>query len=115
MKRFLITFMCLLSIMLMMLSKNVEKVDGKFCNTFESEDESGYTDTYYQFESYDNEVSWVLTEKEIGYIPKNNTKYMLIYNDNGTTKEDKECGCTEEYDCECYVYDDTFIKVVEKR
>jgi hypothetical protein len=98
-----------------MLSKNVEKVDGEFYGTFEGTDESGYTDTYYQFKSYDNEVWWVLTANEIGCIPKSNTKYMLVYNDNGTTKEDKVCDCLEEYDCECYVYDDVFIKVIEKR
>lgn len=111
MKKFLVVFLCLLSIMSSMLSKNIVKADGKFHGKFESEDE----EIYYQFKSNDDVVWWVLTENEIGFIPENNTEYILIYNNNGTTKDNKVCDCSEDYECECYVYDDVFIKVIEKR
>ena len=78
--------------------------------------ESGYKDldgnVYYQFKSYDDAVWWAITAEEIGFEPKENTEYTLIYYNNGTT----DCTeCPEEFDCECEVYDDVFIAVLEGR
>ena len=84
---------------------------GKFYCEFEAKDDKGNVDTYYQFKSNDNEVWWMLTEEEIGAIPKENVEYALTYNTKGTTKENKTCGCA--FLCECEVYDDEFISVKE--
>lgn len=70
-------------------------------------DYDGVTDTYYQFRADDNSVWWVLTADEIGEVPDATTKYSLRYNNNFTT----ECDCPEEWDCECYCYDDEFIGI----
>ena len=88
-------------------------VSGKFYNNAELTDTNGNEDTYYQFKSNDNEVWWLLTEEEIGHIPNGNTEYALTYDNNGTTKANKPCDCTPELDCECEVYDDTFISIRE--
>lgn len=75
---------------------------------------SGFQDidnkTYYQFKSYDDTVWWVLTTKEIGFVPSENKTYTLVYYDNNTT----EClECAEEFECECEVYDDIFLAIYE--
>lgn len=69
--------------------------------------------TYYHFKSNDNEVWWLLTESEMGFIPKANTEYALIYDNKGTTKANKPCNCAPEFECECEVYDDEFISIKE--
>lgn len=67
---------------------------------------------YYQFKSYDNEVWWCLTEKDMGFIPEAGKEYVLAFYQNGTTKETHEC--PEEYDCDCYCYDDIFLGVYDR-
>ncbi len=89
---------------------NVNKVAGKFYDSFEATDINGNTDTYYQFKSNDDSVWWMLTAEEIGCIPNGNMEYVLTYDNNGTTKENKSCSCT---DCECEVYDDIFVTIRE--
>ena len=90
---------------------NVISVQGKFYHTIELTDIDENEDTYYQFRSNDNEVWWLLTASEIGFIPDTTTEYTLTYNNNGTTKYNKSCDCLEEWDCECEVYDDVFISL----
>lgn len=84
---------------------------GKFYGDIELTDSNGNADTYYQFRSNDNSVWWVLTATEIGAIPDQNSEYKLTYDNNGTTRENKTCDCLPEWDCECEVYDDTFISI----
>ena len=62
-------------------------------------------DDWYQFKSYDDTVWWALTTETLGFVPEANKTYTLVYYDNGTTN------CTEEFDCECEVYDDIFLTV----
>jgi hypothetical protein len=87
-------------------------VYGKFHNTIEVVC-NGKNETMHQFRSYDNSVWWLLTEEDIGSIP-NNGNYALMYCDNGTTAENKTCGCPPEWKCECEVYDDIFLGIFEK-
>ena len=86
-----------------------ELATGKFTCTF--------TDTkgnlYYQFKSYDNETWWALTEKEIGFKPSMEKEYVLLYCNNGTTKENKTCDCINEWDCDCDREDDVFLEIFE--
>ena len=86
---------------------------GKFYACHNATDINGNVDTYYQFKSNDNEVWWLLTAKEIGFIPNGNTEYTLTYDNNGTTKEKKPCDCAPEFECECEVYDDEFVSLRE--
>ena len=79
---------------------------GTFSEPFEASDVNGNIGIHYQFKSNDNEVWWMLTAEEIGFVPNVNTEYILTYDNNGTTKGDKPCDC-----CECEVYDDVFISV----
>lgn len=93
-------------------SNNEVTVEGKFTPK-ELAFENGTT--WYQFKSDDNSVWWILKEEEIGHKPTLNDKYLLTYNHNGTTETDLEkCGCLAEWECECYLYDDVFIKIVKK-
>ena len=63
---------------------------------------------WYQFKSYDNKVWWLLSTKDIGFIPEENKTYKLIYYNNQTT----DCfDCEPKYDCECEVYDDIFLTI----
>lgn len=82
------------------------KIDGtlKTCDTGE---------ILYHFKSDDNAVWWMLTEKEIGFVPNNEDLYTLIYYNNGTTIKNKPCDCLPEYECECEVYDDIFLALME--
>ena len=67
-------------------------------------------DNWYQFKSYDNTVWWALTTEDIGFTPEQNKTYTLIYYDNGTT----DCtACDESLECECEVYDDILLAIVE--
>lgn len=67
---------------------------------------------YYQFKSYDDEVWWCLTEEDMGFIPEAGKEYVLAYYQNGTTKDNHEC--PEEYECDCYCYDDIFLGVYDR-
>lgn len=90
-----------------------QTIYGKFYNTMETIHD-GKIETMYQFRSFDNSVWWLLSEAEIGFIPNNSKTYVLMYCDNGTTAENKTCGCPAEYECECEVYDDIFLGIFEK-
>lgn len=80
-------------------------------NNFEMTSPDGVKEKYYQFKSYDNEVWWCLTEKDMGFIPKEGKSYMIAFYQNGTTVENHEC--PEEYECDCYCYDDIYLGVYE--
>ena len=67
-------------------------------------------DNYYQFKSYDDAVWWALSTEDIGFTPEANKTYVLLYYDNGTTNCTE---CAEEFECECEVYDDIFLRVEE--
>lgn len=108
-----ILFLCCVIALPIIAFRDIEVVDGRFYSTFIGVDNKGNTSAYYQFKSNDNEVWWILTEKELGFIPQSNTEYSFAYSDNGTIKGDKVCDCSE--DCECYMYDDVFIGIKEKR
>lgn len=63
---------------------------------------------WYQFKSYDDKVWWLLSIKDIGFMPEENKTYKLIYYNNQTT----DCfDCEPKYDCECEVYDDIFLAI----
>ena len=63
---------------------------------------------WYQFKSYDDKVWWLLSTKDIGFIPEENVTYRLIYYNNQTT----DCfECHPKYECECEVYDDIFLAI----
>lgn len=66
----------------------------------------------YQFKSYDDEVWWLLTAEEIGYVPNIGEAFNLCYDDNCTTKGNFTCDCLPEWECECYLMDDTLIEVL---
>jgi hypothetical protein len=87
------------------LSENIptEKANGKFVYEFTDYGLVAEGEQYYQFESYDGTVKWVLTENDIGFVPSKEKEYVLIYCENGTTQK-----------CECEVYDDIFIEVYEE-
>lgn len=89
------------------------EVCGKFYSNMELTDSHEKTDLYFQFKSNDNSVWWVLTAEEIGSIPSYEKEYNLIYFDNGTTAENKNCDCLPEWECECEVYDDLFLGITE--
>lgn len=98
--------------------KQSQKIDfqtvyGKFYNTIEAI-HNGKNETMYQFRSFDNSVWWLLSESEIGFVPNYNNTYVLMYCDNGTTAENKTCGCPPEWECECELYDDIFLGIFEK-
>lgn len=84
-----------------------QKTQGKFGCDFE--DLNG--ETYYQFKSNDNSEWWALTETEIGFKPSTEQEYVLLYCNNGTTKQNKACDCLPEWECECEVYDDVFLGI----
>lgn len=88
---------------------------GKFDETIDITDTNGNTERHYHFKSNDNEVWWLLTESEIGFVPNENTEYMLTYDNKGTTKANKPCDCAPEFECECEVYDDEFVSIREMK
>lgn len=114
MKKAMIFALGLLIMIPLVSYNNIEKVDGKFYCDCEAIDDNGNKDTYYQFKSNDNKVWWMLTEEEIGFIPDNDTEYILTYNDNGTREDNRQCDCLVDWICECYVYDDVFMSIKEK-
>lgn len=91
------------------MNSSVDFAVGRFTNGTRDIDGN----MYYQFISYDNEVWWVLTEDQIGYIPSTEKNYYLVYSNNGTTAENKTCDCLKEWDCECEVYDDVFLAIYQ--
>lgn len=92
---------------------NIKQVAGKFYGNLELT-RNGVKDTHYQFRSNDDSVWWLLTADEIGCVPDRDTEYVLTYDNNGTTRENKPCDCAPEFDCECELYDDTFLSIKEK-
>lgn len=118
-------------------------VRGKFYLTHEGTvcvdpdpEKIGKVETFYQFRSDDGKVRWSLTEEEIGFIPDTLQElierdifcagksisslseivwdeYILVYDNCGTTSENKLCDCLPEYECECEVYDDEFITLIK--
>lgn len=96
------------------IETEIIETTGKFYNNLDMKDINGNEDTYYQFKSNNNETWWLLTEEEIGHIPNGNTEYVLTYDNNGTTKENKPCDCDPELDCECELYDDVLLSVERK-
>ena len=89
---------------------STETAVGKFTSEFTEPNGKHY----YQFKSCDDTVWWCLTEDEIGFIPSMDKKYVLLYCNNGTTKENKPCDCIAEWGCECEVYDDVFMEIYEE-
>lgn len=88
----------------------VDTAVGSFSGkVFEVTNPDGKKEMFYQFKSYDNEVWWCLTEEEIGFIPEEGASYLLAYYQNETTRDNHEC--PEEYDCDCYCYDDLYLGV----
>ena len=117
MKKIFAIVICVLLMMAFASCANINKTDGEFYGGgMELTDMYGITDTYYQFKSYDNMVWWLLTADEIGFVPNEDTEYILIYDDNGTTMENKSevCDCPAEWECECELYDDIFWGVIKK-
>lgn len=100
--------------LLLLLCTNVHSVEGKFYGSIEGTDTNGNVNTYYQFRANDDSVWWLLTEEEMGFIPNGDTEYTLIYDDKGTTADNKPCDCKAEYECECEVYDDVFLSIERK-
>lgn len=107
----LITALLLSGIMLMPKGNgellDVDVAYGTFNNNFQQGNKY-----MYRFESYDNDIVWCLEEKEIGFVPQEGASYALVFCQNGTTKENHEC--PEEYNCDCYTYDDIFLGVYRR-
>ena len=91
-----------------------EVVEGRFYNTVNAYTQNYEEQTLYQFRSDDNSVWWLLTEEEIGEIPNTTDRYILAFNNNGTTATHKNCDCVDDTECECYVYDDELISITKK-
>lgn len=113
MKKFVSIFLCTLAIIL--LASCQENTQQKTVGKFYSDVNLLSEETYYQFRSDDDSVWWILSAEEIGFVPKEGTEYVLVYDNSGTTAENKPCECGPEFDCECEVYDDIFIKVYERK
>lgn len=79
--------------------------------SFLAEDKDGNIIELYQFKSFDNENWWNLTKDELGFVPDSSKKYTLVYYQNETTKNNHKCD--QEYDCDCYCYDDLFLGCYE--
>lgn len=84
----------------------IHGASGSFYGDLNAKDMSGNEEVLYQFRSDDNEVWWLLTENEVGRVPKEGDRYVLVYDDKGTTS------CRHGDDCECYLYDDELITVI---
>ena len=88
----------------------VDTAVGEFSgDVFEMANSDMKKEMYYQFKSYDGEVWWCLTVDDMGFVPEEGKSYLLAYYQNETTKDNHEC--PEEYDCDCYCYDDVFLGV----
>ena len=108
--------LCLITLIALITSMfcgaiSIKTVEGKFYHDIDLTDHNGFMDKYYQFRSDDNSVWWLLTAEEIGEIPDTETKYSLKYDNNFTT----DCDCPEEFNCDCYCYDDEFIGIRKLR
>lgn len=91
---------------------NIKTTEGEFYTEFDAVNmRTNATEHLYQFRSDDNSVWWLLTTEEIGNMPEYGKRYELTYDDKGTTAGNKICDCLPEWECECEVYDDEFIKI----
>lgn len=110
----LVILLVVVTVILFVVHKNgtVVQTEGRFYGSVEAETLEEKSEVLYQFRSDDNETWWLLTEHEIGHVPNNKDKYILIFNNNGTTKANPPCTCKPDDDCECFVYDDVFLKIV---
>lgn len=61
-------------------------------------------ETYWQFKSDDDSTWWLLSVEDLGHVPEISERYVLIYDNMGTTY------CPHE-DCECYKYDDELLEI----
>ena len=111
MKKLLILLVCAVTALSLTSCSNTKEVKGQFYDSVVATNQNGNTNTYYHFKSNDDKVWWLVTADELGFIPKANTEYVLVYDDNGTTKANKPCDCAPEDECECEVYDDIFLGV----
>ena len=81
----------------MAAASTIHGASGSFYGDLNAKDMSGNEEVLYQFRSDDNEV---------GRVPKEGDRYVLVYDDKGTTS------CRHGDDCECYLYDDELITVI---
>lgn len=89
---------------------NIRTTVGEFDGTWTGTNELGQVEEFHQFKADDGQVWWALADEEIGEEPCG--KYLLVFDDKGTTAENKPCDCPTEYECECEVYDDELIAVI---
>ena len=92
------------------MNNNVRTSVGEFDGTWTGMHMDGQIEEFHQFKADDGQVWWALTEAEIGEKPCG--KYLLVFDDKGTTANNKPCDCPIEYDCECELYDDELIAVI---
>jgi hypothetical protein len=97
-------------ILTLTMNNNVRTSIGEFDCTLTCTNEFGQVEEFHQFKADDGQVWWLLSEEEIGEEPCG--KYLLVFDDKGTTAENKPCDCPTEYECECEVYDDELIAVI---
>ena len=90
---------------------DVDYAVGTFYGNYNMTNADGEEEYYYQFKSYDDEVWWCLTLEDMGFVPERGADYMLVYYQNETTKETHKC--PDEYECDCYCYDDIYLGVYE--
>ena len=100
-------------ILTLTMNNNVRTSIGEFDGTWSGTDENGQIEEFYQFKADDGQVWWALAEEEIGEEPSG--KYLLVFDDKGTTANNKPCDCAKEYECECELYDDELIAVIPLR
>ena len=101
-------------ISLLITTSSVQASPGAFSSTLDATDYWGNEETLYHFHSTNDEVWWLLSPEDIGFTPNLKTKYVLVYDNMGTTKENYICNeCLPEWTCECYLYDDEFIGLFE--
>lgn len=89
---------------------NIRTTVGEFDGTWTGRDAFGQVEEFHQFKADDGQVWWALTKEEVGEEPCG--KYLLVFDDKGTTANNKPCNCPKEYDCECELYDDELIAVI---
>lgn len=89
---------------------NIRTTVGEFDCTLTATNEFNHVEEFHQFKADDGQVWWLVAEEDIGEEPCG--KYLLVFDDKGTTAENKPCDCPTEYECECEVYDDELIAVI---